>query len=368
MKIETMRKFVLLFICMTFLGKMFAQTHFQQLSYEGALQKAKEENKLVFIDCYTTWCGPCKAMAEQILPLPEVGDYLNERFVCLQVDMEKGEGPFLAKKYAVDAYPTFLLLQADGSLKKRVVGAAFSGEDFVKRLKSAMGENSTEHLDSLYNQGVRSGGFMLSYLHALDAAGKTEQAQQVMRELMPTLTDAQKTYSSYWFIYESPNLTPVGSENAVYLLNHVEAFRENVGELSVNQKVRAIFEERLENIIRGKDKEATLTDVQAIEEQLRLNKLPDSLYLTNLVKLAEGMKSLDAGKTFVAFVEIFSSLEDEKKISYLYFQPLYTLKGKWTNEQKEALAKLSIELSERVKDPALQEGLRRFAEYEIPKL
>ena len=71
---------------------------------------------MVLVDCYTSWCGPCKIMASKILPQKEVGDFLNERFVCVKYDMEKGEGPEIAKKYGVEAYPTFLLLRADGTL------------------------------------------------------------------------------------------------------------------------------------------------------------------------------------------------------------------------------------------------------------
>lgn len=102
-------KFVLLFTCMFFVVFSFAQTDFQDLSLDKALEKAKVENKLVFMDCYTSWCGPCKMMAEKILPLKEVGEYMNGRFVCIKVDMEKGEGPKLAQKYQVSAYPTFLV-------------------------------------------------------------------------------------------------------------------------------------------------------------------------------------------------------------------------------------------------------------------
>ena len=58
-----MKKFVLLFTCMFITVFVFAQTNFQELTLAKALEKAKIENKYVFVDCYTSWCGPCKMMA-----------------------------------------------------------------------------------------------------------------------------------------------------------------------------------------------------------------------------------------------------------------------------------------------------------------
>ena len=80
-----MKKFVLLFTGMLMIVSVFAQTNFQELTLEKALEKAESEHKKVFVDCYTSWCGPCKMMAEKVLPLKEVGEYMNERFVCIKV-------------------------------------------------------------------------------------------------------------------------------------------------------------------------------------------------------------------------------------------------------------------------------------------
>lgn len=362
-----MKRFIVLFVCVAMGGMAFAQTNFQKLSFREALEKAKAEGKMVFVDCYTTWCGPCKMMAEEVLPLPEVGEYLNARFVCLQIDMERGEGPDLAKEYAVDAYPTFLLVNADGTLKNRHVGAVPSGADFVARVKMLAGESPTARMDSLYAGGLRMTSFLLSYLQVLDAAGNTEQAQRVVAELMPTLNDALKTYQAYWFIYESSTLTPAGSENEAYLLSHVDAFRKGVGEAAVNRRVYGILENRLEDIVRGRNRAATLEDVRSIERTLDSVALPDAQYLADLAALAEGMKALDADKTFAAVTKLFPTL-DEKKLAYLYFQPLVALRGKWSAEQREALTTLTTELSERVTDTALKDSLKRFAESVLPEL
>lgn len=76
---------------------------------------AEKEKKMIFIDFYTTWCGPCKMMSSEVFTQDQVGEYFNRTFVNLKVDAEKGEGVELAKKYQVKAYPTFVVLRADGT-------------------------------------------------------------------------------------------------------------------------------------------------------------------------------------------------------------------------------------------------------------
>lgn len=95
---------------------------FTTATFDELLAKAKAENKLVFIDGYTTWCGPCKMLAKQTFPQKEVGTYMNPRFVSCQIDMERGEGPELAKRFNISAYPTMLVLRPDGTLVDKIVG------------------------------------------------------------------------------------------------------------------------------------------------------------------------------------------------------------------------------------------------------
>ena len=69
-----------------------SQVVFEETGIKAVFQKAREENKLVFMDCYTSWCGPCKNMLNNVFTLAEAGEFMNEEFVCVKYDMEKGEG------------------------------------------------------------------------------------------------------------------------------------------------------------------------------------------------------------------------------------------------------------------------------------
>ena len=43
--------------------------NFEKESWSNTLAKAKAENKIVFVDAYTTWCGPCKMMDAKTFPV-----------------------------------------------------------------------------------------------------------------------------------------------------------------------------------------------------------------------------------------------------------------------------------------------------------
>ncbi len=101
---------------------------FMDGTFAEALAKASAEGKRVFMDCYTSWCVPCRKMSNEVFILPEVGGYFNEHFVSIKMDMEKGEGPELAKKYKVNAYPTMLILDKDGNVLNTVLGARSAKE------------------------------------------------------------------------------------------------------------------------------------------------------------------------------------------------------------------------------------------------
>ena len=114
--------------------------------FADAVSKAKAENKMVFLDCYTSWCGPCKMMARDIFPQKKVGDFMNPKFVSIKIDMEKGEGPALTKKFQVSAFPTFIIFNSDGQELGRFLGGS-DADGFIDRVKKASVDNGSADMD-----------------------------------------------------------------------------------------------------------------------------------------------------------------------------------------------------------------------------
>ena len=329
-----MKKIILLLSCIFVMTSMSAQTSFQELTLEKALEQAKVENKYVFIDCYTSWCGPCKMMAEKILPLKEVGEYMNGKFVCVKFNMEKGEGRAIQQKYRVSAYPTFLILDTDGSLLHAVVGGTATGEEFLEKVKIAFDDNSVGKLAAEYNRGNRNMDFLLKYIKALVKSCDLEKAQKIAQDVVVALDDVEKCSEPYWFIYANRDLSPVGSGNMVYLLKHIEQFRKGVGRKEVDSVVADLFAVQLEDILRGRNKSATLADVEAAEKMLDSYKLIGQDYLYEYIALIKAVKTENTDETLRLCKGIFPKLSDQK-IAYLYFSPLTMLQYKWNNKQKK---------------------------------
>lgn len=101
---------------------------FEESSFASILAKAKAEKKLVFMDAYASWCGPCKLMEKNVFTDKNVADFYNKNFVNARIDMEKGEGRDLAIKYGVRSYPTFLFLNGEGDVVGKELGYIQSKE------------------------------------------------------------------------------------------------------------------------------------------------------------------------------------------------------------------------------------------------
>lgn len=92
-------------------------------SWKELIKKAKAEKKLIFMDAYTTWCGPCKMLQSRVFPDKQLGEYFNQNFVNAAIDMESDEGMRLSSIYEVRGYPTLFFIDPNnGKVVKSILG------------------------------------------------------------------------------------------------------------------------------------------------------------------------------------------------------------------------------------------------------
>lgn len=120
----------------------------KKLSWNDIMAKARAENKYIFVDCFATWCGPCKVMDETVYPLETVGKYYNSHFISVKVQIDKTNkddeftrqwynyAALLQSRYSVKAFPTFLFFSPDGTPTHKVTGSV-SPDKFIELAKDA---------------------------------------------------------------------------------------------------------------------------------------------------------------------------------------------------------------------------------------
>ncbi|MGN0280854.1 MAG: thioredoxin family protein [Prevotella sp.] len=211
-----------------------AQTNFRHVTFNEAKAAAKAEQKLLFMDFYTDWCGPCKMMANTIFPQKEVGDYLNPRLVCIKVDAEKGEGVELAKQFKIKAYPTFIITDAEGVEKGRFVG----GRD-IDGLRSEIERitvpgNSPEQLKARYNSGERTPELIANYTALIIDEGRNsrkkeaymkanEEANRIAQDYFAGLSEADRFKAENIFVYRKFSETPE-EPSAKFMIENIDRF------------------------------------------------------------------------------------------------------------------------------------------------
>ena len=114
------------FLSITVLS-IYGEVNFHQGDFQSLLSTARKAGKPILIDAYTVWCGPCKMLDKEVFKDDLSSEYINKNFVSYKLDMEKGEGPLVAMKFRVNAYPSTLFLSPEGELLTKNVG--FPGKE-----------------------------------------------------------------------------------------------------------------------------------------------------------------------------------------------------------------------------------------------
>jgi thiol-disulfide isomerase/thioredoxin len=136
---------------------------FRALSLNELKALAAKEKKPIFIDCFTSWCGPCKWMDKNVFVDPAVAEYYNRNFINARFDAEKGEGVAIKKEYNVAVFPTYLFIDEKGAIIHRS-NSRMSAEEFIAEAQRAVNPKlNFSYLQKEYAGGRRDLSFLLSY-------------------------------------------------------------------------------------------------------------------------------------------------------------------------------------------------------------
>ena len=239
-----MKKFflVFLFIAVLAISDSFSQNRkiqFVEKPWQEILETARKENKLIFLDAFASWCGPCKWMAANIFTNDSIADYFNNTFICVSIDMEKGDGVQLRNKYQVRYYPSLLFINAEGEMVHEKVGAARTIQDYISMGKIALdpNENLSSYLNR-YNAGESSEPFFQTLL--LRLADAYLPVQPVLQKYFSGRTDAEMLSGHTWSVINN-FVNDMNMPQFDYLVKHQHEYGKLIGKDSVDNKISGVY-------------------------------------------------------------------------------------------------------------------------------
>lgn len=153
-----MKKIIIIIIaCSISLISLGQQSiNFFKGSFEEAMKEAAKQNKLLFVDAYADWCGPCKLLSERIFPLPEVREYFNEKFISYQLDTDAPANKDIVTKLKIEQLPTLLFINTKGEVISSNVGV-IEPYGLIRMGKVALGEQKNgDELYKIYRKDKRN--------------------------------------------------------------------------------------------------------------------------------------------------------------------------------------------------------------------
>jgi thioredoxin-related protein len=198
-----MKKLILLLAFLpTFL---FAQDgiNFQHnTTWQKIQAEAKAQHKFIFMDCFTTWCGPCRFMSSTIFPQKAVGDNINASFISVAVQLDTTEGDNdavkswysdahnIAQQYNIRAYPTYLFFDENGNLVHRIVGSTQTPEEFIAKADNALNPKTQYYtLLKEYDNGKNDTAFLHSLALMAQDAYDLKKANSIANKYIDQLRD-----------------------------------------------------------------------------------------------------------------------------------------------------------------------------------
>jgi thiol-disulfide isomerase/thioredoxin len=291
-------------------------------SYDAALKAGKESGKLVMVDVYADWCGPCKLLEKQTYADPKVVAFAKEKLVSVKVDADSDAGKEIAKKFEVDSLPTILFLDGDGKAREKIVGFVQARPFYTKALGYSLTFKGLSDLQAALkkNAGDAKAAAAVAMTHI--AYGRMTDAEKVMAEALKAGAGARE-------------LTPVqiaigdAHQEAGRLDQAMREFRKAADAAEPNDKVYALSSIAACLASKGDMKEAlaTVDKALAVEGASGSEKKDAEALRDQLKEASEGAEKQAAGKEKAAklmgwaknFEDALAKAKESKKYAMVDF-------------------------------------------------
>ncbi len=311
---------------------------FEDLTFKEALAKAKAENKMIFMDCYTKTCVPCKVMEKEVFTQQKVGDFMNRNFICLKYDMQEGEGCMLRERFEVNIFPTFIFICSNGTFRHKFSGGS-NADSFIERVKEALDdEKALGVFEEKYKNGNRDKSFLLKYIRRLEDRAQyigDSSARKVVDELFRLASDEDKASKDYWFIFNNEKLSPRGSDAMSFLIANRQKFYETIGRNDVEARLSKCILAEIKGCVFDLfgSKQIDTARLNGIEKHIKELNLLNEKALLAILAIPRAIKTDDTDKIFAACNNAKQIAKGED-VSVIYF--IYNTVAPKLNEKQKA--------------------------------
>lgn len=291
--------------------------NFVSAPFKEILKQAEKENKLIFIDCYTSWCAPCKWMDKFVFVEKDVFTFYNKSFINVKLDMEKGEGPEIGKKYGVKSYPTYLYINSKGELIHKS-SSKMSAPEFINEAKNALDpKKALGLLEKKYEDGQITNNEMLDYTIALNHL-RDPKTDAVLKKLLSRVDNSWLKTVAGWKLIE--NFVNEDDSELFQVLNSNKAHFINLAGLDA---VKKVYQKPLQrNLYKSSKEQNEALFFKQLDSLKKLTNNPRDLAIIECGYYLNGNNARKFIKTSNYYVDNFLQ-NDPETIAFLARYTLY---------------------------------------------
>lgn len=309
--------------------------------WNTAFERAKSENKLVFADAYTNWCGYCHKLDKEVYTNEKVISYFNDSFINLKFDAESAFGSQLAKRYQVEGYPTLLFLSQSKEVLELIGGFVPAPTLMAYGKQTLERYERLPELEAKYTNHSITKEERLELIGALEAVNP-EKAQEIAKKHIAVLTpEDYKSVETLWLLARFEN--QISGAPYRYITSHKKDIIQWHGEKEYKDYIKTAYNDNLQLSIKYGDRNLLNELVtEVLPEFLSDFEQAEGAYATKKLFFRQ-RQEYDEYKLVVRQY-LTNNVADSEKETFLFSNALELIEGYQAESMYEFAAELLTQL------------------------